>query len=467
MANEMVTLATSGGAVRLPRALLTTLVENAEAGYRKMAWGGVELGGILLGKRGEGPEAAVTITEAPGSACEHEFGPSFHLSARDVEGLATQLAEVGAGKVVGYWLTSSRDLSLTAETAAILDRYFFQPWQVVLVLLRGRNVPTKVCVYRGGPGKRVGSAGMLVEEVLAAAEGEEELGNLAVAAATNAPVAETTPAAAAEAGPVSEAGATWGSLAGQGTRPPSNASFYASVQHREAVAVLERGIRARRGVMLLVGEAGTGKTAVLEALRDRLAESHAELSVLRNPRLSVDELFEHLAYDLHLQATNTRKVAVLFALQQRAARLAEAGQTLAVLFDDAHLLDRELLLEIELLENIETRWGKLLQVVLSGRPELHKRLGESEHLGLRQRVSLQARVGPFDAAETRSYALHRFVLDGLQADQLWEPGFDAELFRLSQGLPRLINTLCDHVAEEAGRRGESRWTPALLREIAG
>ena len=456
MANEMVTLATSGGPVRLARALLTTLVENAEAGYRKMAWGGVELGGILLGKRGDGPAAAVTIAEAPGSACEHEFGPSFHLSARDVEGLATQLAEVGAGKVVGYWLTSSRDLSLTAETIAIIDRYFFQPWQVVLVLLRGRNVPTKVCVYRGGPGKRVGSAGMLVEEVLAAAEGEE-LANAPLVEATPAPA---QPSSAPEAG-VPPSPGLWRT----GDACPT--SFFPSVQHREAVAVLERGIRARRGVMVLVGEAGTGKTAVLEALRDRLAESHAELSVLRNPRLSVDELFEHLAYDLHLQATNTRKVAVLFALQQRAARLADAGQTLAVLFDDAHLLDRELLLEIELLENIETRWGKLLQVVLSGRPELHKRLGESEHLGLRQRVSLQARVGPFDAAETRSYAMHRLGLDGLQADQLWEPGFDAELFRLSQGLPRLINTLCEHVGEEAGRRGESRWTRALLHEIAG
>jgi general secretion pathway protein A len=443
MGEAFVEVMTAEGPVRVARGVLAALSDRAEAGYRKIAWGGVEMGGILLGRRGEA-DGVVWVEEWVEASCEHEFGPSFHLSARDLEALTGQLAGLDGARVVGWFLTSSRDLSLTPEAVSVADRYFFGAWQVGLVLLRGRQTGTRFSMYRGGPGRRVGTAGLEVAAVLAEVSGGlEESG--------------TSRTLGSEPG---------GSLAGLEAHPPTE-EFYASVQHREAVAVLERGMRARRGLMLLVGEAGTGKTMVLEALMGRLRESHAQFSHIQNPKLTVEELFEVLAYDLQLQAGNTRKVAVLYALQQRALERAAGGQTLGILVDDAHLLSEALLLELELLENIETRQGKLLQVVLSGRPALHQVMAAPGLLGLRQRVALQARVGPLDREEAQGYMEHRARRLGWDPATLWEPGFGDDLYRLTQGVPRLMNTLCEQVGDAAERRGERVWTRALLREMAG
>src|SRR5258708_30744537 len=117
--------------------LLAELAEQAEAGYRRTPWGGPETGGLLLGTR-HGDR--LVVSESRPIACEHEFGPSFHLSPADHEALRSQLESIGRVRhveVLGWYHTTSRDLEMGPETRLLVDEYFHEPWQVALVIRRG------------------------------------------------------------------------------------------------------------------------------------------------------------------------------------------------------------------------------------------------------------------------------------------------------------------------------------------
>ena len=156
---------------------------------------------------------------------------------------------------------------------------------------------------------------------------------------------------------------------------PDPAFFYRSEQHEEALANLVYGVQARKGFIVLTGEVGTGKTTMLECLRDYLDTNYIEFAFLFNSRINVEQFFEMIAYDLDLPCPRTSKTEVLFALNTLLVEQAQEGKTVVLIVDEAHNLEWEVLEEIRLLGNLENRHGKLLQIIIAGQPELDRKLG--------------------------------------------------------------------------------------------
>src|SRR3954453_22268465 len=188
---------------------------------------------------------------------------------------------------------------------------------------------------------------------------------------------------------------------------PDPEFLYRSPQHEEALANLIYGVRGRKGFIVLSGEVGTGKTTMLECLRDYLESQRVEFAFIFNSRLTPDQFFEMIAFDFDLQCDRKSKPEVLFALNSLLLQQAERGRTTALIVDEAHNLDWEVLEEIRLLGNLENRNGKLLQIILAGQPELDRKLELSEYRQLRQRIALRCRLRPFTPQETTQYIATR------------------------------------------------------------
>src|SRR5260221_11965670 len=150
---------------------------------------------------------------------------------------------------------------------------------------------------------------------------------------------------------------------------PDPAFFYRSEQHEEALANLVYGVQARKGFIVLTGEVGTGKTTMLECLRDYLENNYVEFAFIFNSRINTEQFFEMIAYDLDLPCSRTSKTEVLFALNQLLVEQAQNSSTVVLIVDEAHNLEWEVLEEIRLLVNLEKLNGKLVQIILAGHPE--------------------------------------------------------------------------------------------------
>lgn len=217
--------------------------------------------------------------------------------------------------------------------------------------------------------------------------------------------------------------------------------------HRDALTMLVRGVVERRGLMVLSGAIGTGKTTILNGMLSVLdrREPHTPLptALLVNPRLTADELLEMLLIEFEVPGTSTSRAARLIALQRLLfSTLAKRGTSLLVV-DEAHLLSKEVLEEIRLLMNMEAYGEKLLQVVLCGQPELTALLNEPEVKALRQRIAHRAGLRALSQSEMRMYVRERMRTAGLdQALPFTAPALE-RVYACSGGVPRLINLICD------------------------
>ena len=184
---------------------------------------------------------------------------------------------------------------------------------------------------------------------------------------------------------------------------PDPAFFYRSEQHEEALANLVYGVQARKGFIVLSGEVGTGKTTMLECLRDYLESQYIEFAFLFNSRINSEQFFEMIAYDLDLPCARTSKTEVLFALNHLLVEQAQDGRTVVLIVDEAHNLEWEVLEEIRLLGNLENRNGKLLQIILAGQPELDRKLDAPNLRQLKQRIVLRCNLQPFTLRDAVEY----------------------------------------------------------------
>lgn len=225
---------------------------------------------------------------------------------------------------------------------------------------------------------------------------------------------------------------------------PDPAFLYRSEQHEEALANLIYGVQSRKGFIVLTGEVGTGKTTMLECLRDFLDSQYIEFAFLFNSRVTADQFFEMIAYDLDLRCQRTSKTEVLFALNALLLNQAEQGRTTVLIIDEAHNLEWEVLEEIRLLGNLETRHGKLLQIILAGQPELDRKLEAPNLRQLKQRIVLRCNLSPFTALDTAQYINTRMDKAGMPAQTVFPAEIMAEIHLRAQGIPRLINAICDN-----------------------
>lgn len=225
---------------------------------------------------------------------------------------------------------------------------------------------------------------------------------------------------------------------------PDPSFLYRSPQHEEALANLIYGVQSLKGFIALTGEVGTGKTTMLECLRDYLGSQDIAFAFLFNSRLTTEQFFEMLAYDFALPCTRFTKTEVLFALNSMLLDRARAGKTSVLIIDEAHNLDWDVLEEVRLLGNLENRRGKLMQIILSGQPELDAKLDAPQFRQLKQRIALRYSLRALTAEESSQYISSRLAHAGVPDQQIFPPPVLAEIHRRTGGIPRLINLVCDN-----------------------
>jgi general secretion pathway protein A len=246
---------------------------------------------------------------------------------------------------------------------------------------------------------------------------------------------------------------------------PDPAFFYRSEQHEEALANLVYGVQARKGFIVLSGEVGTGKTTMLECLRDYLEAQYMEFAFIFNSRINSDQFFEMIAYDLDLPCPRTSKTEVLFALNQLLVEQAQEGRTVVLIVDEAHNLEWDVLEEIRLLGNLENRNGKLLQIILAGQPELDRKLDAPNLRQLKQRIVLRCNLQPFTLRDAMEYMEARLAIAGMPKQEIFSEEMMAEIHLRSQGIPRLINAICDNLLLTAFAQESKVSTVEMLDEV--
>jgi general secretion pathway protein A len=216
-------------------------------------------------------------------------------------------------------------------------------------------------------------------------------------------------------------------------------------KHREAISNLQYGLRSGRGLTLLVGEAGTGKTTVVRAVLEDFQRDGARIAYLNNPTLTRAEFYEFMAgaFELTPQAAAS-KVTFLRELQQTLIAHRTAGVLTALVIDEVQAMPDELLEEVRLLANLETSTEKLLPMVLSGQPELADRLNKQSLRQLKQRVSLRCELAALDQRETGEYIAGRLRIAGGNSVLVFTRQAVELIFQHSSGIPRLISVICDN-----------------------
>jgi len=246
---------------------------------------------------------------------------------------------------------------------------------------------------------------------------------------------------------------------------PDPSFLFRSAQHEEALANLIYGVQSRKGFVVLTGEVGTGKTTMLECLRDFLNAQHIAFASLFNSRLTVEQFFEMVAYDFGLRCNRTSKTEVLFALNEMIMERANQARTTVLIVDEAHNLDWDVLEEIRLLGNLENRRGKLLQIVLAGQPELDRKLEAPDFRQLKQRIALRCLLQPFGLEETVEYIESRLTRAGMPQQTAFSGEILREIHFRAQGIPRLINAMCDNLLLTAFALETKIVTLAILDEV--
>ena len=226
---------------------------------------------------------------------------------------------------------------------------------------------------------------------------------------------------------------------------PDPSFLFRSSQHEEALANLIYGVQSRKGFVLLSGEVGTGKTTMLECLRDFLHSQQIAFASLFNSRLTVEQFFELLSYDLELQCDRHSKTEVLLALNSMLLERAVVGRTTVLIVDEAHNLEWDVLEEIRLLGNLENRRGKLLQIILAGQQELDRKMEAPEFRQLKQRIALRCTLRGFDLTDSVAYINSRMTRAGLHDQTVFSMELMEEMRLRTQGIPRLINAVCDNL----------------------
>jgi general secretion pathway protein A len=243
---------------------------------------------------------------------------------------------------------------------------------------------------------------------------------------------------------------------------PDPRFVFLSKTHKEAFAHLLYGINNRAGFIALTGEVGSGKTTVLRALLNQLDADHHRTALIFNPYLSPAELLRNINREFGIQTNPSDRASSLdtlnlFLLQQNAE-----GRTVVLIIDEAQDLEAPVLEQIRLISNLETDREKLIQIVLSGQPELLQILERSEMRQLSQRITVRYHLQPMDFEDTVRYVNHRLVMAGGRGDGTFSMRALKRIYRYSHGLPRLVNAACDR----ALLTGYTRDTAKINSEIA-
>ena len=249
---------------------------------------------------------------------------------------------------------------------------------------------------------------------------------------------------------------------------PDPRYLYMSERHAEALAHLLYGINEAGGFIQLTGEVGTGKTTVVRSLLERMP-GHADVAVILNPQLTPLQFVLTICEELGMFVRDEDADSIKDLVDILNKRLLEAhakARRVVVIVDEAQNLSPETLEQVRLLTNLETPSHKLLQIILIGQPELREVLARVELRQLAQRITGRYHLDPLSKGETAAYVNHRLRVAGANGE-IFSASALREVHRLSGGIPRIINVICDRALLGAFTQESHRVGPALVRAAAG
>jgi len=247
---------------------------------------------------------------------------------------------------------------------------------------------------------------------------------------------------------------------------PDPRYLYMSQRHQEALAHLLYGVNGGGGFVLLTGEVGAGKTTICRCLLEQIPES-CDIAYIFNPKLTVAELLSTICaeFGIACPSGNTSVKVFVDCINAYLLDAHARGRHTVLIIDEAQNLSADVLEQMRLLTNLETNQRKLLQIILLGQPELATMLAQPELRQLAQRIIARYHLGPLTKQEVAAYVLHRLEVSGTQR-QLFPAALMGRLYRLSGGIPRIINVLCDRALLGTYVQGKERVDRATLTQAA-
>ena len=247
---------------------------------------------------------------------------------------------------------------------------------------------------------------------------------------------------------------------------PDPRYLYMTKEIEEALAGLMYGIEGRKGFVTLIGEVGTGKTTLVNRLLGWLDQQQIHTAFIFNSRVNSTQLFEFILAEFEIACESRSKSQQVMKLNQWLLERHRADETAVLIVDEAQNLTYPVMEEIRLLTNLETSTAKLLQIVLSGQPELEEKLKLPQLRQLRQRISVQCKTSPLSIQQTHEYIAERLRIAGANDQPIFsEKAMDA-VQKYSHGIPRVINLLCEHALVTAYVEEQRPIPPEMVETIA-
>ncbi len=246
---------------------------------------------------------------------------------------------------------------------------------------------------------------------------------------------------------------------------PNPRYLYMSELHREALAHLIYGIQSDGCFILLTGDVGTGKTTVCRCLLELLPEN-TDIAIILNPRLTIRELLKTICEELAIPEGPDPPSSKNYvdAITHRLLQSHAQGRRTALVIDEAQNLAADVLEQLRLLTNLETDTQKLLQIILLGQPELRLRLSNSGMTQVGQRITSKYHLKPLGPDDVRNYIQHRLRVAGARAGRLFSDRAIDHVIKLSKGIPRVINLLCDRALLGAYAEGADHVSLKIMKK---
>jgi general secretion pathway protein A len=247
---------------------------------------------------------------------------------------------------------------------------------------------------------------------------------------------------------------------------PDPRYLFLTKQIEEALTGLMYGIQTKKGFITLTGEVGTGKTTLVNRLLDWLHQRRTRTAFLFNSRMNSNQLFDFILAEFEIACDTRSKSQQLMKLNQWLLERFRAGETAVLVVDEAQNLTYPVLEEIRLLTNLETSTEKLLQIVLSGQPELEEKLKLPQLRQLRQRIMLRCKTSPLTKEQTHDYIVERLRIAGASGAPIFSEEAVETVHLYSLGIPRVINLLCEHSLVNAFVEQQRPIQPKIVEEVA-